>query len=189
MSGYSGQTPDTHARTSDWLAFAPCKADPDLMFTTTTHGIEEAKAVCYRCPAIERCLQWALETGEENGVWGGLSEKERRALRRQAARPISIDDYTGTPKTRSSTGLTLQEVWDRHTRPDGEHLLWTGPKVINRPGTKSQVTPNRLAFYLDRGHWPEGDTKRACDVAGCVRPAHLNDRAERAEEAGLELAS
>lgn len=48
--------------------------------------IEEAKAVCRRCDVREQCLQWALETGQDAGVWGGLSEDERRALKRRRAR-------------------------------------------------------------------------------------------------------
>lgn len=39
-----------------------------------------------RCPVSEHCLQWALESGEDSGVWGGLSEDERRAMKRRAAR-------------------------------------------------------------------------------------------------------
>jgi WhiB family redox-sensing transcriptional regulator len=48
--------------------------------------IEKAKAVCARCTVTEICLQYALETGQDSGVWGGLSEDERRALKRRAAR-------------------------------------------------------------------------------------------------------
>ena len=48
--------------------------------------IEEAKAVCRRCPVVEPCLQWALESGQDAGVWGGLTEDERRALKRRTAR-------------------------------------------------------------------------------------------------------
>ena len=47
--------------------------------------IEEAKAVCRRCEVREQCLQWALEAGQDHGVWGGLSEDERRALKRRNA--------------------------------------------------------------------------------------------------------
>jgi len=188
MSHYSGSVPDTR-RAADWRDTAVCKANPEAMFPhdRDTNGIQNAKAYCRMCPAIERCLQWALETGEEHGVWGGLSEAERRARRRRPARPISIDDYTGIRPTRQKAA-TLEETWAANTLPDGDHVLWTGPKVINQPGTKQQVTPNRLAFYLDRGHWPEGDTKRACGVAGCVKPTHLTDRRERAEEAELAVA-
>ena len=48
--------------------------------------IEEAKKVCQRCIVKEPCLAWALESGQDAGVWGGLSEDERRALKRRAAR-------------------------------------------------------------------------------------------------------
>jgi hypothetical protein len=179
--------PDT--RPLAWLTLAPCKADPEAMFPTSFGpDVERAKSFCRRCTAIDSCLQWALETGQEHGVWGGLTEGERLTMARRAVRPISIDDYTGTPKTRASTGLTLLEVWEANTLPDGEHLLWTGPKVVNRPDSKVQITPNRLSFYLDRKHWPEGDTKRECKVPGCVKPTHLTDRRERAEEADLAVA-
>lgn len=65
--------------------------DPELFFPVGDTGpallqIEEAKTVCRRCPLIESCLQGALERGEQAGVWGGLSEHERRALKRRAAR-------------------------------------------------------------------------------------------------------
>ncbi|MFC8247585.1 WhiB family transcriptional regulator [Streptomyces chartreusis] len=64
--------------------------DPELFFPIGDTGpallqIEEAKAVCRRCPLIESCLERALEHNE-SGVWGGLSEKERRALKRRSAR-------------------------------------------------------------------------------------------------------
>ncbi|MDQ0904130.1 hypothetical protein QFZ22_000115 [Streptomyces canus] len=39
-----------------------------------------------RCPVMDQCLQWALESGQESGVWGGLSERERRSMQRRAAR-------------------------------------------------------------------------------------------------------
>ncbi|MFG3133501.1 WhiB family transcriptional regulator [Streptomyces tendae] len=65
--------------------------DPELFFPIGDTGpallqIEEAKAVCRRCPLIESCLEAALERGEAAGVWGGLSEKERRSLKRREAR-------------------------------------------------------------------------------------------------------
>ncbi|WP_282797368.1 WhiB family transcriptional regulator [Streptomyces sp. CC224B] len=76
----------------DWRHNAVCREeDPELFFPIGTTGpaplqIEEAKAVCRRCPVMEQCLQWALEHGEDAGVWGGLSEAERRAMKRRSAR-------------------------------------------------------------------------------------------------------
>ena len=48
--------------------------------------IEEAKAVCRTCKVIDACLKCALDTNQDYGVWGGLSEDERRALKRRAMR-------------------------------------------------------------------------------------------------------
>ena len=48
--------------------------------------IAEAKSVCRRCPVVSECLTWALESGQDAGVWGGMSEDERRALKRRNAR-------------------------------------------------------------------------------------------------------
>ncbi len=76
----------------DWRHHAACREeDPELFFPIGNTGpallqIEDARAVCRRCPSQEPCLQWALETGQDAGVWGGLSEDERRALKRRTAR-------------------------------------------------------------------------------------------------------
>jgi WhiB family redox-sensing transcriptional regulator len=61
--------------------------DPELFFPVGTTGpamaqAEAAKAVCATCPVRPECLEWALATGQDSGVWGGTSEEERRALRR-----------------------------------------------------------------------------------------------------------
>ncbi|MEU7472587.1 WhiB family transcriptional regulator [Streptomyces sp. NPDC044984] len=75
----------------NWRARAACRTeDPDLFFPIGTTGpalmqAEQAKAVCRRCPVREQCLQWALDTGQSIGVWGGTSETERRALKRRIA--------------------------------------------------------------------------------------------------------
>lgn len=72
----------------DWVQRARCRdEDPELFFPIGTTGpaaeqIERAKAVCDQCEVRGPCLEWALETGQDAGVWGGLSEEERLALRR-----------------------------------------------------------------------------------------------------------
>jgi WhiB family redox-sensing transcriptional regulator len=76
----------------DWRHEAACRdEDPELFFPIGNTGpailqIEEAKAVCRRCKVIEPCLKWALETGQDSGVWGGTIEDERRAIKRRAQR-------------------------------------------------------------------------------------------------------
>ena len=76
----------------DWRDRAAClDEDPELFFPIGNTGpailqIEQAKAVCRRCEVVDTCLKWAIETGQDSGVWGGLSEDERRALKRRNAR-------------------------------------------------------------------------------------------------------
>jgi WhiB family redox-sensing transcriptional regulator len=84
---------DTEEYTAmDWRHRALCRdEDPELFFPIGTTGpavvqIEQAKAVCRRCPVTQSCLEWALSSGQDSGVWGGLSEDERRALKRRTAR-------------------------------------------------------------------------------------------------------
>ena len=74
-----------------WRDRARCRAeDPELFFPIGPSGpalkqLNEAKAICRRCPVAVDCLTWALSTGQPTGVWGGLSEDERRKLRRTTA--------------------------------------------------------------------------------------------------------
>ena len=76
----------------DWRHHALCRdEDPELFFPIGTAGpaavqVEEAKVVCRRCPVVSDCLSWAVETGQDAGVWGGTSEDERRALARRDVR-------------------------------------------------------------------------------------------------------
>lgn len=65
--------------------------DPELFFPVGTTGpaleqTERAKSVCHSCDVINECLEWALDTNQDAGVWGGLNEDERRTLRRQRQR-------------------------------------------------------------------------------------------------------
>jgi WhiB family redox-sensing transcriptional regulator len=84
----------------DWRDRAACREeDPDLFFPVGTTGpallqIQEAKAVCRTCAVQQPCLEWALTSGQEAGVWGGLDEDQRRALKRRAARERSKDQET-----------------------------------------------------------------------------------------------
>ena len=76
----------------DWRHRAICRdEDPELFFPVGNSGpallqIAEAKAVCARCPVSNECLNWALETGQDAGVWGGLS-RGRAPLAQAAPRP------------------------------------------------------------------------------------------------------
>lgn len=79
-----------------WRDQAQCRdTDPDLFFPVGTTGpaleqIENAKAVCRQCGVQENCLEYALATNQDNGVWGGTSEEERRQLRKQYIARVAI---------------------------------------------------------------------------------------------------
>jgi WhiB family transcriptional regulator, redox-sensing transcriptional regulator len=72
----------------DWRDNAACRdTDPDLFFPIGSTGpaieqIESAKTVCTECGAQNSCLEFALATNQESGIWGGTSEEERRKLRK-----------------------------------------------------------------------------------------------------------
>ncbi len=73
-----------------WYAEAACRTlPPELFFPAGRTGsaatlAEGAKEVCDRCPVAGPCLEFALQTNQEYGVWGGTTEDERRSMRRQA---------------------------------------------------------------------------------------------------------
>ena len=74
-----------------WRTRAICRdTDPDLFFPVGTTGqalvqIARAKEVCGECPVQNDCLEYALKTNQDAGIWGGLDEEQRRNIRRQSA--------------------------------------------------------------------------------------------------------
>jgi WhiB family redox-sensing transcriptional regulator len=69
-----------------WQDEANCLGvDPDLFFPERGASTREAKEVCRGCVVRNECLEYALVNGEKFGIWGGLSERERRRLRRARA--------------------------------------------------------------------------------------------------------
>jgi WhiB family redox-sensing transcriptional regulator len=98
VNSFTGRAPTLYPFESefceamDWRDRSAClDEDPELFFPIGNTGpailqIEEAKQVCRRCDVREQCLAWALEAGQDHGVWGGLSEDERRALKRRNSR-------------------------------------------------------------------------------------------------------
>lgn len=69
-----------------WQRQANCMGvDPDLFFPERGASTREAKEVCRGCVVQEDCLEYALSYSEKFGIWGGLSERERRKIRRSRA--------------------------------------------------------------------------------------------------------
>jgi WhiB family redox-sensing transcriptional regulator len=78
----------------DWQDRAACREYDNVLFFGEEGESElekqaresRAKAVCQRCPVIEACLEFAMETNQKYGIWGGLTDKERASLKRRRAR-------------------------------------------------------------------------------------------------------
>jgi len=79
------------AERTDWRDDAACRRlGPELFFPISTLGaalpqIQAAKQVCRHCPVRAPRLRWALDTGQDAGIWGGTTEQERRPLRQGPA--------------------------------------------------------------------------------------------------------
>jgi WhiB family redox-sensing transcriptional regulator len=69
-----------------WQDYANCLGvDPDLFFPERGASTREAKEVCRGCVVRPHCLEYALVHSEKFGIWGGMSERERRRIRRRRA--------------------------------------------------------------------------------------------------------
>lgn len=69
-----------------WQDLALCaQTDPESFFVGKGEPTAPAKKVCMACPVRTECLEYALENNENHGVWGGLSERQRRKLKKDAA--------------------------------------------------------------------------------------------------------
>lgn len=67
----------------EWSERAVCaQTDPDAFFPEKGGSTKEAKKICNGCPVMKQCREWALDNDERFGIWGGLSERERRRLKR-----------------------------------------------------------------------------------------------------------
>lgn len=149
---------------SDWRFQARCaepQYDSELWFPIGTTGpaelqIEEAKAVCRRCDVVETCLRWALDTGQDAGVWGGLSEDERRALKRRGRRArtagrVSRDLVDAAPARDAlrkvvETGASLADV-ARLVEADG-HTVPSASLTDIEKGRRARINRERSAAVL-----------------------------------------
>lgn len=78
----------------EWQELAACNEYDNVLFFGEEGESElekqarerRAKAVCHRCPVQDPCLEFAMETNQKYGIWGGLTDKERASLKRRRAR-------------------------------------------------------------------------------------------------------
>jgi WhiB family transcriptional regulator, redox-sensing transcriptional regulator len=129
---------------ANWRDEAACRdADTDLFFPIGPSGpalrqLEEAKRMCRTCPVRARCLAWALDHGVTDGVWGGATEDERRAIRRLTKKSETIreddESYGCHPAEHGEYGIRAQAAQAKATgicrvAGIGRGTGGTGPKV------------------------------------------------------------
>jgi WhiB family transcriptional regulator, redox-sensing transcriptional regulator len=79
---------ERHVDDRGWIDQASCRgADPDAFFVRGTVNVRGALRLCQGCPVQEPCLEYALEEEIDFGVWGGLTERQRRSLQRRRLAP------------------------------------------------------------------------------------------------------
>ena len=84
------QTTSVPVADESWRLDGLCaETDPEAFFPEKGGSTREAKRVCAGCPVRLQCLEYALDNDERFGIWGGLSERERRRLRLQRRMPLS----------------------------------------------------------------------------------------------------
>jgi WhiB family transcriptional regulator, redox-sensing transcriptional regulator len=146
---------------ADWRDDAACRdADPDLFFPIGTTGpalrqIGEAKRICRTCPAQTQCLSWALDNRVIDGVWGGTTGEERRAMRSLHGRMTTSqedddaedDDGEGhQPTKHGEQGIRAQAAQGKAIR------IFSGARAGDEPGaTGAKVTgdPARRQRFRD----------------------------------------
>jgi WhiB family redox-sensing transcriptional regulator len=89
--------PDFPALPGAWASLGLCgQTDPEVFFPEKGGSTADAKKVCMRCPVRAQCLAFALDNNERHGIWGGLSERERRALKPKKKTRAVVDATVST---------------------------------------------------------------------------------------------
>jgi WhiB family transcriptional regulator, redox-sensing transcriptional regulator len=160
---------------ASWRDDAACRnADPGLFFPPGTAGpalrqIDEAKRICRTCPAQIQCLAWALDNEVTDGIWGGTTEDERRAMQNAPARMATgrgdDDGHSDQPAEHAEQGIRAQAAQRKATR------ILSG---AGTGGTGTRVTRDTTRLQRWRGLVTgNGTPLGAADVAQAFT-GHLN---------------
>ena len=105
-------------RRPSWWRHAECRgADTEIFFPGRGEDTAEAMAYCRRCPVTEECLAWALADGHQPGVYGGMSERQRRGLLSQH-RTCKVCGSLITERRRVSL---CSDTCERHARKRSQY--------------------------------------------------------------------
>ena len=99
-----------------WMLSANCFGRTDLFFAPDEsetraerrYRESQAKSVCFECVVRVECLSEALRSDERFGIWGGLTERERRAARRSTVHEVSPQDIAGPGRPARLPAVVVQ---------------------------------------------------------------------------------
>lgn len=83
----------------DWMLEGSCSySETDLFFPVGSSmkamkQATEAKAICMECPVVNECLDYAIRTNQDSGIWGGADEEQRKSIRRQYRKTGLVISY------------------------------------------------------------------------------------------------
>jgi WhiB family redox-sensing transcriptional regulator len=96
--------------TGNWRVLANCRnGDPDRLFVTGAEQ-RDARAICRGCPVLTQCLSYALDERVEFGVWGGMTERERRAMLKARPDVTSWSNFLNEVVARRSAAAAPDRV-------------------------------------------------------------------------------
>lgn len=111
-----------------WRERGACRdVDPELFFPIGTgwrvqEQVEAAKEVCRGCSVVDTCLAFAVDTGQRDGVWGGLSQDELRPLiRRRRSRSLAVEPDVTEPLTPQRAQAVARQLY-RRQQPVPAHV-------------------------------------------------------------------
>lgn len=168
--------------TRDWRHLAACRLEDPELFHPVGEGpaaavqAKKAKAVCRRCPVMETCLQWALETSQGHGVWGGLTTPERTNHHRRQIRAAN-----GAKQQRAPIPAfdSFHDAFITMTTAADGYIAWTGHNEVRVNGER--FSRNQAAWRAIHNRAPVGRVFPGCTHSRCV--LHLTDQAIRDERA------
>ena len=151
VEAFAGLAPLLDPDEVAWQDRALCaEVDGEMFFPEKGGSTKEAKQVCGACEVRPECLEYALDHAEPFGIWGGLSERERRRLKRTrpAPRPVRAKANTRPSNARPSRfpGVTWQGTrWTARWTPPGEARVYLG-SFPSEEAAASAIEDARAAY-------------------------------------------
>ncbi|MEO7397249.1 MAG: WhiB family transcriptional regulator, partial [Ilumatobacteraceae bacterium] len=94
-----------------WADLGRCAGiDPEVFFPGRGQDAAPAKALCRECPVRRQCLTWALQTGQKHGIWGGMTDNQRRRLKRVAATRPAVVSTVASPPTATGAARAVRHL-------------------------------------------------------------------------------